>query len=102
VRLDSRPLPASYTHFASSSSLNCFVVLALFQWHGTRSHLLPTFVLRKKSRITLVHSPFANRSRIVNRSFPLPVSFRSSAHQIFCCGFDSLQSLNQVPLVCVM
>jgi len=71
---------------------------------GTARHptLLPTFVVRKKSRIALVRRSSANRSRIVKRSFPLPVSFRTSAHRIFCCGFHSLQCLNRCSLVCVL
>jgi len=44
--------------------------------------LLPTFVVRKKPRIGLVHRSSADRSRIVKRSFPLPVSFRTSAHRL--------------------
>jgi len=60
-----------------------------------RPTLLPTFMVRKKSRIAPVHCSSANRSRIVIRSFPLPVSLRTSAHRISCCGFHSLQCLNR-------
>ena len=42
-------LPASCTHFASSSSLNCFVALAPFRWHCARSH--PTSHLRAAQKV---------------------------------------------------
>jgi len=64
--------------------------------------LLPTFVMSKNSRIALVHRSSASRSRTVNRFLPLPVSFRTSAHRIFCCGFHCLQCLSRCSRVCVL
>jgi len=63
--------------------------------------LLPTSVVRKKSRMALVHRSSANRSRIAWLSFPFPVSFRTSAHRTFYCHFHFLQCLNKCSLVCV-
>jgi len=63
--------------------------------------LLPTSVVRKKSRMALVHRSSANRSRIAWLSFPFPVSFCTSAHRTFCCRFHFLQCLNKCSLVCV-
>ena len=64
--------------------------------------LLPTFVVRKKSRIASAHRSSANRSRIVKRPLPLPVSFCTSANRIFCCGFHCLQCLSRCSRVCVL
>jgi hypothetical protein len=43
-------------------------------------------VVRRKPNITRVHRSSTNRSRILKRIFPLPVSFHTSAHRIFCYG----------------
>ena len=63
--------------------------------------LLPTSVVRRKSKMAPVHRSSANRSRIAWQSFPFPVSFRTSAHRTFCCRFHLLQCLNNCSLVCV-
>jgi len=80
-------------------------VMLVCSGHGAPAFgptLLPTFVVRKKSRIVLVHHSSANRSRTVKRSFRPPVSLCTSPHRIFCCGFHSLQCLNRCSLVCVL
>jgi hypothetical protein len=62
--------------------------------------LRPTSVVHKKSKIGRVHRSSANRSRILKRFFPLPVSLRTSAHRVFCCGFHRGQFLNRCSRVC--
>jgi len=57
---------------------------------GTR---LPTSVAARKSSTARLHLPSARRSFTFHRSFHLPVSFFTSAHRIFCCGFHSGHSL---------
>jgi hypothetical protein len=52
---------------------------------GTR---LPTSVVERKSSAGWLHLLSAKSSRILNRSFPL-----TSAHSIFCCGFQRGQFL---------
>jgi len=64
--------------------------------------LLPTFVVRRKTRTALVHRSSAIRSRTVKRSLPLPVAFRTSAHSVFCCIFHFLQCLSRCSRVCVL
>jgi hypothetical protein len=49
---------------------------------------LPTSVVVRKSSTGWLHLGSANRSRTLNRSFPLPLSFRTSAHRVFCCSFQ--------------
>ena len=61
--------------------------------------LAPTLVVRKKSKIDRVNRSSANRSRTVNRLFPFPVSFRTSAHRIFCCVFHLGQCFSKCSLV---
>ena len=50
---------------------------------GTR---LPTSVVKRKASTARPHLSSAWRSRIFHRSFHLPVSFRTSAHGIFCAS----------------
>jgi len=92
-------LPASCPHSAPPASSS---VSPGFGGTTRGPTLFPTFVVLKKSRIALVHRSSANRPRIVKRSLPLPVSFRTSAHRIFCCGFHALQCLNRCSLVYIL
>ena len=46
--------------------------------------------------------PRITRSRVLNLFFPLPDSFRTSAHRIFCCSFHLPHFLNRCSLVCVL
>jgi len=62
---------------------------------------LPTSVAVRKSSTARLHLPSARRSRTFHRSFHLPVSFFTSAHRIFCCGFHSGHSLKRWSRVCV-
>ena len=97
------PLPASCPHSASPALLTSASSTSPgFGGTARGPTLLPTFVVHKKSRIALVHRSSANRSRVVKRSLPLPVSFRTSAHRVFCCGFHSFKCLNRCSLVCVL
>jgi len=45
---------------------------------------LLTSVVERKSSTVWLHLLSARKSRILNRLFPLPLSFRTSAHRIFC------------------
>jgi len=47
----------------------------------------PPSVAERKPRTAWLHLALAKRSRILNRSFPLPVSFRTIAHRNFCWAF---------------
>jgi len=45
--------------------------------------LRPASVVDRESKIAWPHRASAKRSRILNRLFPLPVSYHSTAHRIF-------------------
>ena len=56
---------------------------------------LPTSAEVRKFSIARLHLSSAKRSRIFHRSFHLPVSFRTSAHRIFCWVFHSGHTLKR-------
>jgi hypothetical protein len=64
--------------------------------------LRPTSVVRRKSKLGRVHRSSANKSRILKRPFPLPVSHRSSANRIFCCGFPCGHFVNRCSRGCIL
>jgi len=59
---------------------------------GTR---LPTPVVERNSSTARPHLSSARRSRIFHRSFPFQVSFRTSAHRVFCWAFHSGHALKR-------
>jgi len=92
----SAPAPCSSNHSRTSSSKTALT--ASSSTPGTR---LPTSVVKRKSSTTRLHLPLASKSCNFYRSFHLPVSFFTSAHRIFCCGFHSEHSLKRWSRVCV-
>jgi len=68
---------------------------------ASASTRLPTSVEDRNSSTARLHLPSAMRSRTFHRSFHLPVSFFTSAHRIFYCGFHSGHSLKRWSRVCV-
>ena len=85
----SAPAPCSPKNSRSSAS---DASLTASSSAGTR---LPTSVVERKSSTACPHLPSARRSRILHRLFHLPVSFRTSAHSIFCWAFNSGHSLKR-------
>src|SRR5258706_4304720 len=81
----------------SSRSLNSHSDASL--WASSSSSgsgtLRPTWVAARKSRIAWVHRVSANRSRLLNRLFHLPVSFFTVSHNVLCCSFHSGQYLKR-------
>jgi hypothetical protein len=63
---------------------------------------LPISGVDRKYKIDLLHRSSANRSRILKRSLLLPVSLRTSAHRIFCCGRHRKHRLKRCSRVCVL
>jgi len=45
--------------------------------------------------------PSANKSRILKPFFSLPISFHSTTHRIFCCGFQCGQFSNRCSRICL-
>jgi len=90
------PAPCSSSHSRTYSSDT--TLTAASSTHGTR---LPTSVVERKSSTARLHLPSASRSRTFHRSFHLPVSFFTSAHRIFCCGFHSGHSLKRWSRACI-
>jgi len=86
-----RPAPCSSSHSRTSSS-DTALTASSCSTCGTR---LPMSVDERKPSTTRLHLPSASRSRTFHRSFHLPVSFFTSAHSIFCCGFHSGHSLKR-------
>jgi hypothetical protein len=62
---------------------------------------LRTSVVVRKPSTTWLYRQSARRSHILNRPFPLPVSFRTSTHRVFCWAFHSGQFLKMCFPVCV-
>jgi len=85
------PAPCSSIHSRTSSS---DIALTASSSSAPSAHL-PTSVVERKSSTARLHLPSASRSRTFHRSFHLPVSFFTSAHRIFCCGFHSGHSLKR-------
>ena len=86
----SAPAPCSSSHSRTSSSDTSLTVSP----HSAGT-LLPTSVGVRKSSTTRPHLSSARRPRIFHRSFPFPVSFRTSAHRIFCWAFYSGHTLKR-------
>ena len=96
-------LPASCPHSASPAPLSAASSSSPgFGGTARGPTLLPTFVVRRKPRTALVHRSSASRSRTVKRILPLPVSFRTPAHRVFCCGSHCLPCLSRCSRVCVL
>jgi len=91
------PGPCSSSH-SRTSSCDTALTASSSASAGTR---LPTSIEERKSSTARLHLPSARRSRTFYRSFHLPVSFFTSAHRIFCCGFHSGHSLKRWSQVCV-
>ena len=63
---------------------------------------LSTSAVERKSSTGFLHLVSARRSRIVSRPFPLPVSFRTSAHRTFRWAFNSGHTLKKCSRVCAL
>jgi len=93
----SAPAPCSSIHSRTSSSDTALTASS----SASAGTLLPTSVEERKSSTARLHPASARRSRAFYLSFYLPVSFLTSAHRIFCCGFHSGHSLRRWSRVCV-
>jgi len=60
-----------------------------------RARMEATTFVERKSGTAWLQLPSARRSRILHLHFHLPVSYRTSAHRIVCCGFHPGNSLNR-------
>ena len=85
----SAPAPRSYSHSRSPASDTSLTA------SSSADTRLPTSMVARKSNTARPRLSSARRSRIFHQSFHLPVSFRTSAHRIFCWAFHSGHTLKR-------